>query len=78
MSHGSCSPVPSGRERSFRLLRVCRQSWGRTCVDLCLRCSLLCSLPPGAELLFIFPRDCASGLFGDTVVASLGGVWSAL
>lgn len=39
--------------------------------------SLLC-LVSSIEPLFIFPRDYASGLFGDMVVASLNGIWAAI
>lgn len=40
--------------------------------------SLLCLVSPSIEPLFIFPGECASGLFGDMVVASLNGIWAAI
>ena len=76
---GNCKSPTQGKGKGgqFPVAAVLRQSWGTTCVDLSLRSSLLCFLPPSVELLFTFPRDCASGLFGD-MVASLGGVWSPI
>lgn len=40
--------------------------------------SLLCLVSLSIEPLFIFPREYASGLFRDMVVASLNGIWAAI
>lgn len=72
---GSVYPVPAALQGNGEGPGA--HSSAQAALSCALPHSLLCLGSASVELLFIFPRDYAPGLFEDKVVANLG-VWSAI